>query len=148
MTLAKEVVAAIVADGCRNNKRTAEHLRLDCRRALEDLIGARVPDGVNISAAQNTADTVHVPLPHYSRNLADEVIATMSEAELKQISGGEIIVAGIIIAGIGAVLISGVVVLGLALSGKWEEEPAGQPGGPGSGSGVAVRTVGESPALS
>ena len=63
-------------------------------------------------------------------------------------AGGEIVFAGTIIAGIGAVLVSGVVVPGLALSGKWSEQPPGQPGNPGSGSGASVRTTGEGPALS
>ena len=55
-TLLNEVAAALVADGCRGDKRAAARLRSNCETALNDL-DMRVPDGVNIRVAENTPDT-------------------------------------------------------------------------------------------
>ena len=142
--LLNEVAAAFVADGCRGDKRAAERLRSDCRTALNDL-DVRVPDSVDVRVAENTPDTVHVPLPHYNH---DEAAAmTMTEDELKQISGGEIIIAVCI--GIGVTLTAVVVVGGLAIGGVLDRvAPIGSDSPSSSSATASVDTVGGNPELS
>ena len=145
MTLANEVVAALVADGCRGDGRMAERLRSDCGKALGDL-GARMPDGMSIRVAENTPDMVHVPLPHYK--FCDEgAAATMSEDELKQISAGEVIIAVLIgvvgFVGFGTV-IGGAVALGVLCEQGRFDTPS-QTGRRVGTNAAAVNTVGGNP---
>ena len=113
MVLPNELVAAIVADECRGDERAAARLRADCGKAVNDLIGARMPDGVAVRVAENTPDTVHVPLPHYSGEASAELAAAMSEAELAQISGGEVLCSVLIGVAIGGAVLGAAAVVAL-----------------------------------
>ncbi len=61
--------------------------------------------------AQNTEDTVHIPVPNYDKLRSKEYL---SDKELKNVSGGEVVVAAIVAAiGVG---LSGVVLAGIVLA--------------------------------
>ena len=146
MVLPNEMVSAIVADECRADGRMAERVRADCGGAMNDLMGVRVPDGVAVRIAENAPDTVHVPLPHYSHKHSKGVAAVMSEAELEQISGGELI-AGLILA---ACVVGGLsLAVGLTVYGVKKAQYSAEQRAFESGQSAAqVNTVGEGPSLS
>ena len=146
VSLISEVAAALIADGCRGDRRAAERLRSDCGTALNDL-DVRVPDGVDVRVAENTPDTVHVPLPHYSYGVSSGADAmSMSEEELRQISAGEVVLAVAFTIGIAVTIVFGVVVGSLAGSGVLSGGDS--PSEPGAATTARVNTVGGDPGLS
>ena len=150
MVLPNELVAAIVADECRGDERAAARLRADCGKAVNDLIGARMPDGVAVRVAENTPDTVHVVLPHYSgESFGSGDSVTLSEAELRHIAGGIefMVIATLFVAGLsfsvitGALLVTGGIIGGvLGAEAKASERAARERSAQRAAS--AVKTVG------
>ena len=59
----------------------------DSKKTIGSLFNQPVPEGLNIRTVQNTADTIHVALPHYS-NQGDASNFTLSDEDLLQICGG------------------------------------------------------------
>ena len=120
ITLTNEVAAALIADGCRGDKHVAKQVRANCGEAFNDLLGTRGPDGVDIRVTENTKDTVHVPLPHYSgesRGGGDDA-AALSEAEQEQISGSvEIVICALIVGGVSAGVVVGTLLVTGAIVG-------------------------------
>ena len=119
----KEVYSAFVADECRADTGFARRMQKDCKEALSDLIGAPVADDVDVSVVLNTPDLVHIAIPDHVCDIGDH--EQISEAEMAEVAGGEIIVAGIISA-IAAASVVAVIGGGVAAGLHWEQQTNGR----------------------
>ena len=87
-----EIMAVVFGNVCRTDAAFRAQLKDDPKRKLADLLQTDVDTipKLQVHIAQNTADTVHVPLPCYQAlSLSDEM--PLSDDALAEISGGEII---------------------------------------------------------
>ena len=101
----KELYSAFVADECRADTGFARRMQKDCKEALSDLIGAPVSDDVDVSVVLNTPDLVHVAIPDHVCDIGDH--KQISEEEMAEVAGGEIIFAVLISTLVGTGLVAG-----------------------------------------
>jgi hypothetical protein len=63
-----------------------QQLLQDPKRALEQELGTSLPDGVNVKAVEETADTIYLVIPSQSQKAAGS--AELSDADLDAVAGG------------------------------------------------------------
>lgn len=102
-----EIVAGILAARCSRDAEFRQKMSSDPKTALEGLMcGRKLGADTKVHAAPNTKDRVHIPLPGYSVLTSNEYKQTLSEKELESVSGGEILIAALLGAGLGGTLAS------------------------------------------
>ena len=89
-----EMASAIIADGCREDKDLAARLSADCGKTVLESSGgaASLPEDVRVFTVQNTADQVHIALPHYEfmDGVLQNAMEALDDEEIVAVSGGEI----------------------------------------------------------
>ena len=100
-TMIPEITSAIIADKCRGDAAFAKDLKSNPVASLESKLDISLKDsGVDIRVAQNTPEQVHVVLPHYT-NVEEVYSATqLTEEEMAQLAGGEVVVTALIVTGV------------------------------------------------
>ncbi len=76
-----EVVSAVVAQRCYEDEEFRQKLMRDPQGALEEFMGRKLPDTLEVEVRENTPSTWHIPVSS----------DTFSDEELEQISAGEVV---------------------------------------------------------
>ena len=107
-----EVAAAVIADKCRADRELARALQADGKATLAGLSGESITDDVSVDVVQNTPERVHVVLPEYSGQESWRGHSSLSDKEMEDLCGGEIIFTLLVLGGVAA---AGVVSVGTAI---------------------------------
>ncbi len=116
LPLTNEISAAVLGNATTKDGDFRSQLLNDPKQAIQDISTQPLPQDINILVAQNTEDTVHIPVPNYKELENNE--SHISDQELRTVSGGEIMAAVLAVIGtIGAIALVGGGV-GLAFANK------------------------------
>ena len=107
LSTSMETAAATLAARCYQDADFARKLRENPRAAIEELSGKKLPQELAIEVHENDGRTWHVPLP-------DKASGTLSDDQLRTVSGGFEIIFSAILAT--AVVASVAVGVGIAVN--------------------------------
>ncbi len=110
LPLINEISATLLGSVATKDDAFRNQLLNDPRQAIQSLSSQSVSQDINVRVAQNTEDTVHIPVPNYDKLRSKEYL---SDKELKKVSGGEILIAAVVATGL--VVLSGAAIGGLVL---------------------------------
>ncbi len=102
-----EISATVLGNASAKDGDFRRQLLNNPKQVIQDISTQSVPQDINIRVAQNTEDTVHIPVPSYKE--LENNTAHVSDQDLQNISGGEIIGSALVIFGFGATVITGAV---------------------------------------
>lgn len=117
-TIPNEVAMAVIADKCRVDQELARALQADGKAALSGLSGESIADDVSVNVVQNTPERVHVVLPEYAGQEDWLSRSSLSDEEMKDLSGGEVFITLLVVGGVlaGSAVVAGTII-GVAESG-------------------------------
>jgi len=110
LPLTPESSAALVAQRCADDPAFRNRFEADPRGCLEELIGQKLPDELEVVLHQNDTRTWHVPVP------GDELTASceISEEAMASISGGFTFTTAFVVIGISAAVVTALIAGGFA----------------------------------
>ncbi len=109
LPLTNEISAAVLGNATTKDGDFRSQLLNDPKQAIQDISTQPLPQDINILVAQNTEDTVHIPVPNY-KELRNK--NRIPDQELRKVSGGEVI--GTVLAVAIPIAFLGVTITGLA----------------------------------
>lgn len=102
LPLVNEVLGVFAASECAHDAALAQALVSDPKSALKQAAGIDVPADMHVQPVHNSADEVHVAIPAYAVLERGDAKAALHEADLKDVSGGEIFITLGVVGGVAA----------------------------------------------
>ena len=89
-----EIFGSVIAEACKVNEQLGEALEKNPKATVERLLqGKSLPESFAVNAHRNSADTWHLTIPCYSELYQQEVERVLEDADLENISAGEVVYA-------------------------------------------------------
>lgn len=104
LPLTNEVIGVLAASECARDAELDKAFAADPKGALQSEAAMNLPADVEVRAVRNSADEINIAIPAHAVLGSDAVRNAISEDDMRQISGGEVIglVIGAIVAGTAA----------------------------------------------